>query len=47
MDSFDKFYESKLPPKEEFYSIMNDENIADKNYKHAKNVMKSFNKKYG
>ena len=42
MDSFDKFNE-QLPPKEEFYSIMNDKHISDEDYKHAQNVWKTFN----
>ncbi|KAL9979619.1 hypothetical protein ACROYT_G017302 [Oculina patagonica] len=41
MDSFDKFNE-KLPKKEDFYSILNDEHISDDDYKHAKNVWKTF-----
>ena len=41
MDSFDKFNE-KLPPKEEFHSILNDEHISDEDYKHAQNVWKTF-----
>ena len=41
MDSFDKFNE-KLPPKEEFYSILNDEHITDDQYKHAQNVWVTF-----
>ncbi|XP_068689838.1 uncharacterized protein [Montipora foliosa] len=44
MDSFDKFNE-KLPPKEEFYSILNDEHISDDQYKHAQNVWNTFNLK--
>ena len=44
MDSFDKFNE-KLPPKEEFYSILNDEDITDDQYKHAQNVWNTFNLK--
>ena len=44
MDSFDKFNE-KLPPKEEFYSILNDEHISDKDYEHAQNVWDTFNLK--
>ena len=41
MDSFDKFNE-KLPPKEDFYSILNDEHISDDEYKHAQNVWVEF-----
>ena len=41
MDSFDKFNE-KLPTKEEFYSILNDEHISNEDYKHAQNVGEEF-----
>ena len=41
MDSFDKFNE-KLPSKEEFYSLLNDEHISDKDYEHAQNVWNTF-----
>ncbi|KAL9988938.1 hypothetical protein ACROYT_G003434 [Oculina patagonica] len=41
MDSFDKFNE-KLPKKEDFYSILNDEHISNDDYKHAQNVWKTF-----
>ncbi|XP_068756169.1 uncharacterized protein [Montipora capricornis] len=41
MDSYDKF-NGKLPPKEKFYSILNDEHISDKDYKHAQNVWNTF-----
>ena len=44
MDSFEKFNE-KLPPKEEFYSILNDEHISDEDYEHAQNVWNTFNLK--
>ena len=47
MDSFDKFNE-KLPMKEEFYSILNNEHISDEDYKHTQNVWNTFFlKKYG
>ena len=45
MDSFDKFEGEKLPTKENFYSILNDENISDDEYKHAQNVWKTFSLK--
>ena len=44
MDSFEKFNE-KLPSKEDFYSILNDEHISDKDYAHAQNVWNTFNLK--
>ena len=42
MDCFDKFNE-KLPPKEDFYSIMNNEHITNKDYQHAQSVWETFN----
>ena len=42
MDSFEKFDEQALPIKKEFYSIMNDQHISDKDYNHAQNVWKTF-----
>ncbi|XP_068709676.1 uncharacterized protein [Montipora foliosa] len=44
MDSFDKFNE-KLPSKEDFYSILNDEHITDKDYQHAQTVWDTFSLK--
>ena len=43
MHSFEKFNKTKLPTKEEFYSILNDEYISDEDYKHAHNVWNTFN----
>ena len=45
MNSFDKFNETKLPNKDDFYSILNDENIPDDQYNHAKNVWNNCNLK--
>ena len=45
MDSFNKFELKKLPTKEEFYSILYDEHISDKDYEHAQNIWKTFNLK--
>jgi len=42
MDSFDKFDETQLPHKENFYSLLNDKHITDKQYEHAKSVWKQF-----
>ena len=45
MDSFDKFHKTKLPMKEEFYSILNNKHISNEQYKHAQNVWDTFNLK--
>ena len=35
--------ETQLPPKEKFYSRLNDEDISDEDYEHAKRVWEAFN----
>ena len=45
MDSFEKFNLNKLLLKEEFYSILNYENISDEDYEHAKNIWDEFSLK--
>ena len=42
MDSIERFKETRLPPKEAFYSSLNDEHISDEDYKHAKKVWNVF-----
>ena len=42
VSSLDKLSETKLPPKEEFYSRLNDEDISDEDYQHAINVWNTF-----
>ena len=42
VSSLDKLSETKLPPKEEFYSKLNDEDITDEDYQHAINVWNTF-----
>ena len=36
MTSIERFKETKLPPKEAFYSKLNDSHISDEGYDHAK-----------
>ena len=38
MDSFERFNEASLPPKEVFYSKLTDSHISDEDYEHAKKV---------
>ena len=38
MNSPEKLKETQLPPKEAFYSRLNDEGFSDENYTHAKKV---------
>ena len=42
MDSFEKFDQTELPNKDQFYSILNDQHITDDEYDHAKKVWKAF-----
>jgi hypothetical protein len=43
IDSIERLDETKLPPKEAFYSKLNDTNISDEDYSHAKKVWDVFN----
>ena len=45
MNSSEKLKETQLPPKEAFYSRLNDEGIIDENYTHAQKVWKTFKMK--
>ena len=48
MDNFERFNEVELPPSEEFYSLLNDSNISNKDYEHAQKIMETFqHQKYG
>ena len=42
MDDWEKFNETSLPEKEDFYSHLNVGDIADADYTHAKRVRKNF-----
>ena len=42
MDSFSRFNENQLPKREEFYSILNDTDISEDDYKHAQEVWDAF-----
>ena len=43
---WEKFNETSLPEKEDFYSYLNMEDIIDADYAHAKRVCKNFEIKY-
>ena len=45
MDSFDRFEETELPPIETFKSILDDSDLEEKDYEHAKSVWNEFNMK--
>jgi len=42
VDGLEKLKEEKLPPKETFYSRLNDDNICDNYYNHAQTIWKEF-----
>ena len=43
VDSFAKLDEKELPSREDFYSSLNDSNVSDEDYEHAKTVWREFN----
>ena len=45
MDSEEKFNDTKIPPREVFYSNLSGRGITEKDYKHAWNVWNTFNMK--
>ena len=42
MDSFEKFDQTELPTKDQFYSVLNDQHITNDEYDHARKVWKAF-----
>ena len=42
MDDWEKFNETSLPEKEDFYRHLNIEDITDADYAHTKRVFKDF-----
>ena len=45
MNSLESLKETKLPPKEAFYSRLNDEGFSDEDYTHAQKVWKTYEMK--
>ena len=43
VSSINKFSETQLPPKSEFYSKLNNEDISEEDYQHPLNVWNTFN----
>ena len=46
MNSFERLDETELPPKNWFYSRLNDEHIDDEDYEHAQNHSTSFKTRF-
>ena len=42
MDSFQKFSQTQLPNREDFYSLLSDEDISEEEYAHAQKVWETF-----
>ena len=42
MDSVLKFNDKQLPKREDFYSLLTDEDISDDDYRHAEKVWNTF-----
>ena len=42
MDSFSRFKDTQLPKREDFYSLLTDEDIGDDDYSHAQDVWNTF-----
>ena len=42
MDSWERFEETKLPPKSKFYSKLNESDISDEDYEHGQKVWETF-----
>ena len=45
MDSVERFNDSELPPKEAFFSKLNNTAVTDEDYAHAQNMWRTFNLK--
>ena len=45
MDCFEKFDQTELPTKEQFYSVLNDQHVTNGEYDHTRKVWKTFNVK--
>ncbi|XP_043468808.1 DNA polymerase-like [Leptopilina heterotoma] len=46
LDNRSKLNQTQLPPKEKFYSTLNDSHVTDKDYLHAQEVWSAFNCQY-